>query len=629
MSVDVHQIYSTFIHQSRYSRWLYDEKRRETWEETVKRYMKFFSPRIPAKYRKEVSKELEEAILKMEVMPSMRALMTAGPALERDNAAGFNCSAVAVDSPRAFDEVCYLSLCGVGCGFSVERQYVNQLPTIAEAFYPTETVITVRDSKIGWATAFKELIALLYTGMTPTWDLTELRPAGAPLKIFGGRSSGSGPLNDLFKFTVNIFHKAAGRKLTSLECHDLMCKIADVVVSGGVRRSALISLSNLSDERMRDGKSGQWWIENGQRALANNSAVYTEKPEIGIFMKEWQALYNSKSGERGIFNRHAATIQAKKTDRRKWKDVEYLTNPCSEILLKSMQKCNLTEVIIRPEDTAKSLKRKIKLAAILGTLQSTVTDFRYLRKSWKKNAEEERLLGVSLTGIMDNPLTASPTSTLLIALKKVALDTNEEWAKRLGIERSVSVTCIKPSGTVSQLTNTSSGIHPRFSPYYIRSVRNDKRDPLGTFLKECKVPNEPDVTKPNEVDVFYFPMKSPTTSVMRNQVTAIQQLESYLMYYRYWCEHNVSITVYVRESEWLEVAAWVYKHFDEVGGISFLPFSDHSYRQAPYQEITEKEYLEAIAKFPTVDWAKLSQFEQDDRTLGAQTAACVGGSCEI
>jgi ribonucleoside-triphosphate reductase (thioredoxin) len=620
--------YSTFIYKSRYSRWLPDLERRENWEESVDRYIKFFTQRMPAKYRKHL-KEIRDAIVAMEIMPSMRALMTAGPALQRDHVAGYNCSYVAVDDPRAFDEAMYLSMCGTGVGFSVERQYVNNLPVVAENFYPTNTVLRVRDSKIGWATALKELIALLYSGMIPSWDISQLRPAGAPLKTFGGRASGPESLVELFNFLIALFKKAAGRKLTSIECHDIMCKIAEVVVVGGVRRSAMISLSNLSDDRMRLAKTGQWWEENGQRAMANNSAVYTEKPEIGIFMKEWMTLYESKSGERGIFNRQAATLKAKETGRRKWEKIEFGANPCLEILLRNMGFCNLTEVVIRPNDTTNDLKRKVKLATILGTLQSGLTDFRYLRKGWQRNAEEERLLGVSLTGIMDNPITANPKEGLLTGLKQVAISTNKKWSKRLGINQSAAVTCVKPSGTVSQLVNSSSGIHPRFDYFYMRSVRQDKKDPIVSLLKEAGVQNESDVTKPNDTDVFYFPMSSPPKSVTRNSLSAIDQLEVYLKYRKFWCEHNPSCTVYVRESEWLEVGAWVYKHFDDIGGVSFLPYSDHIYKQAPYAPISEADYKKAVPAFPQIDWTKLSKFEKEDRTTGSQELACASGVCEI
>ena len=628
-SIDVSRLYSDFVYKSRYSRWLYDLERRENWSETVDRYIKFFAVRIPKRFRKEISEELQDAIFNFEVMPSMRAIMTAGEALEKDNCAGYNCSYIAVNNQRAFDEAMYISMCGTGVGFSVERQYVNELPAVAETFYPSAVTLKVKDSKIGWATSFKELIALLYTGMVPKWDLSELRPAGAPLKTFGGRSSGPAPLDELFKFTVETFKRAAGRKLTSIECHDIMCKVGDIVVVGGVRRSAMISLSNLSDDRMRAAKTGEWYNSNPHRRLANNSAVYTERPEMGIFMKEWLSLYESKSGERGIFNRQAAVLKAKASGRRKTEKIEFGTNPCGEIILRDMGFCNLTEVVVRPDDTPRSLRKKVRLATILGTLQSTLTNFRYLRAGWKKNAEEERLLGVSLTGIMDNPLTANPHEAFLRSLKKVAIDTNAEWAKRLGISQAAAVTCVKPSGTVSQLVNSSSGIHPRYDTYFIRAVRQDKRDPISALLRDSKVPNESDITQANDVDVFYFPLKSPAHSVTRLELTAIHQLEIYLKYRQWWCEHNPSCTVYVKEAEWLSVGAWVYEHFNEIGGISFLPYSDHIYKQAPYTPITKEEYDKAVAAFPNIDWLLLTKYEKDDRTLGAQELACTAGYCEV
>jgi len=627
--------YMSYIHKSRYARWLEEEKRRETWEETVERYLKFFAPRIPRAHREETIKELREAVLNLEVMASMRAIMTAGLALEKDNCAGYNCSYITVDDPRAFDEAMYISMCGTGVGFSIERQYVNRLPVVAEEFYPTNTVIKVKDSKIGWASSYKELIQLLYAGLVPSWDLSLVRPKGTPLKTFGGRASGPGPLEDLFKFTISIFKRAAGRRLTSLECHDLMCKIADVVVSGGVRRSAMISLSNLSDDRMRNAKNGQWWEQDGQRALANNSVAYTEgRPEPSIFLREFQTLIESKSGERGMFSRTGAQQQAKRTGRRKWENIEFGCNPCGEIILRPMSFCNLTEVVVRLEDTKETLKRKIRLATILGTLQSTLTEFRYLRKIWQKNAEEERLLGVSLTGIMDHPFLSKIGPELgpfLDELLQYAVEVNKEWAGILGIEPSVSITTIKPSGTVSQLVNSSSGIHARWSRWFMRAVRNDKKDPIGSLLKILGFPHEEDVTKPNDVDIFYFPLESPANSVMRNDRTAIQQLELYLLYKQHWCEHNPSCTIYVKENEWIDVAAWVFKNFTNIGGVSFLPYVDHIYRQAPYQELTEAEYQKTMETFPKeIDWSRLSEFETGDMTNNVKELACsAGGVCEI
>lgn len=573
---------------------------------------------------------VRDSIVGLEVVPSMRALMTAGKALERDNVAGFNCSYVAIDDPRAFDETLYILMCGTGVGFTVERQEVSKLPSIPDALFDTDTTIVVRDSKIGWATAFRELVSLLYSGRVPKWDLSKLRQAGAKLKTFGGRSSGPAPLNDLFEFTVALFKRAAGRKLSSLEAHDLVCKIADVVVVGGVRRSALISLSNLSDERIRNAKNGQWWEDNVQRALANNSVAYTEKPEVEIFLKEWTALIESKSGERGIFNRVSAQRQAANTGRRE-ANVAFGTNPCGEIILRPQEFCNLSEVVIRSTDSLESLLKKVELATILGTFQSTLTNYRYLRPVWRKNVEEERLLGVSLTGIMDHPVlnTASETAKeWLHELKIHAIHTNKIWAHILGINPSVSITTVKPSGTVSQLVDSASGIHARFAPYYIRTVRADKLDPIGMFLTQHGVPCEDDVTKPEKTNVFSFPMKAPETAVFTKDRTAIEQLEHYKMVKDFWCEHNPSITVYVKQDEWIEVGAWVYKNFNSLGGVSFLPVSDHVYKQAPYQEISRQEYEELVSKFPKLDWSLLP-IEVEDKTTGTKELACLSGYCEI
>ena len=626
--------YQKFIHTSRYARWLEKEKRRESWGETVKRYFDFFESYLKENKNytvtKELRSELEEAVLNLEIMPSMRALMTAGEALRRDNVAGYNCSYVAVNRIRAFDEILYILMCGTGVGFSVERQYVEKLPTIAEQFTDSDTTIIVEDSKAGWAKAYKELVSLLIGGQIPKWDVSKVRPAGARLKTFGGRASGPRPLEDLFKFTVDTFKRAAGRKLTSIECHDIVCKIAEIVVVGGVRRSALISLSNLTDERMRDAKSGAWWNDNPQRALANNSVAYKEKPEIGVFMDEWVALYKSKSGERGIFNRDACRKTVSKLGERRDSTYEFGTNPCSEIILRDREFCNLTEVVVRPDDDVKSLRRKVRLATILGTWQAALTHFPYLSSEWRKNCEEEALLGVSLTGILDNKMMRTlDVADTLVTLKELAVQVNKEYAKTLGINPAAAITCIKPSGTVSQLTDAASGIHPRHSEYYIRTVRADKKDPLCQMMVEMGFPAEPCAMKPDHTMVFSFPMKA-EGSVTRNDMTAIEHLELWLTYQRHWCEHKPSITITVRENEWMEVGAWVYKHFDEISGISFLPHSDHSYRQAPYQECNKEEYLKALEKMPkNVDWAMLTQYEKEDKTVGTQTFACSGDKCEL
>ena len=639
-------LYQSFIHLSRYSRWLDDKGRRETWSETVARYFDFFVDHlkencnydVPAELRE----ELETAVINLEIMPSMRALMTAGEALKRDNVAGYNCSYVSANKPKSFDEILYILMCGTGVGFSVEREFIKTLPTIAEEFEESDTTIVVQDSKMGWAKAYRELFSLLIGGQVPKWDTGKVRPAGARLKTFGGRASGPEPLEDLFRFTVDTFRNAAGRKLTSLECHDIICKIAEIVVVGGVRRSALISLSSLTDERMRDAKSGAWWEADPQRALANNSVSYREKPEPGIFMEEWLALYKSKSGERGIFNRDAAQKQIEKSnDYRKQMNPEYRlresehdfgTNPCSEIILRDKEFCNLTEVVVRSNDTTETLQRKTRLATILGTWQSTLVNFKYLSTDWTKNCEDERLLGVSMTGIMDSKVTRDTKGLdlRLRTLKSIAIETNKEHADILGIPQSAAITCVKPSGTVSQLTDAASGIHARHSQYYIRTVRADNKDPLCEFMKQVGFPAEPDVMKPEHVTVFSFPVKSPTGCVTRNDMTAIEQLELWLTYQRYWCEHKPSVTITVREEEWPMVGGWVYDHFDEISGISFLPHSDHSYRQAPYQECTEAEYKELLKSLPKdVEWNGLGEYEKEDNTSGTQTFACSGDACEV
>jgi ribonucleoside-triphosphate reductase len=629
--------YQQFIHLSRYSRWLPEKKRRETWQETVDRYFAFFDEHLKDNHKfklpKETRDELRNAVLNLEVLPSMRALMTAGEALKRDNIAGYNCSYVAVNRVRSFDEILYILMCGTGVGFSVERECIDKLPTIAEEFSDTDTTIIVGDSKAGWAKAYRELVSLLLVGQIPKWDLSRVRPSGARLKTFGGRASGPRPLNDLFHFTAETFRKAAGRKLTSIECHDIVCKIAEIVVVGGVRRSALISLSNLTDERMRDAKSGAWWEANPQRALANNSVAYKEKPEIGTFMEEWLSLYKSKSGERGIFNRDATKKTVARLGDRRDPNHEFGTNPCSEIILRDREFCNLTEVVVRAEDTPETLARKVRLATILGTMQATLTNFQYITSEWVRNCKEEALLGVSLTGILDcfwMNKNKGDIGLYLEAIKKEAIEINKEWAEKIGINPSASITCIKPSGTVSQLVDAASGIHARHAPYYIRTVRADNKDPLCVMMKEMGFPNEPDVMKPEHTTVFSFPMKSPEGSVFRKDMTAIEHLELWLTYQRHWCEHKPSITVTVKENEWMEVGAWVYKHFDEVSGISFLPYSDHSYRQAPYQDCTKEEHDALMEKMPKdIDWSLLSNYEKEDNTVGTQTYSCNSGSCEI
>ena len=632
--------YQNFIALSRYARWKEDEQRRETWGETVARYFDYITKHLVTKHDYKLSDslrgELEQAVLNQDIMPSMRALMTAGPALDRCHVGGYNCSYVPVDNPRAFDETMYILMCGTGVGFSVERHHTDKLPIVNEDMHDTDTVIKVGDSRPGWAKSLRELISLLYAGQIPKWDTSEVRPAGARLKTFGGRASGPAPLEELFQFTVDMFKKAAGRRLYPIECHDLMCKIGEVVVVGGVRRSALISLSNLNDDQMRHAKAGQWWENEGQRALANNSVAYKEKPQMGTFMREWLSLYESKSGERGIFNRQSAKKQAAKNGRR---DIEhdFGCNPCSEIILRPYQFCNLSEVVVRSSDTQQTLTDKVRLATILGTFQATLTDFKYLRSIWKKNTEEERLLGVSLTGIMDNALMAGKSAHLgmnigatLEALKDVAVDTNCLLSAELGISQSAAITCVKPSGTVSQLVDSASGIHARHNPYYVRTVRGDNKDPITQFLISEGIPAEPDVMKPDSTTVFSFPMKSPAGAVTRTAMSAIEQLELWLTYQRHWCEHKPSVTISVKEHEWMDVGSWVYEHFDEVSGISFLPFSEHTYKQAPYQDIDEETYNELLTQMPkSVNWEKLREFEKEDTTSGGRELACTAGVCEV
>lgn len=621
--------YQQFIHKSRYARWLPEEGRRETWAETVQRYVDFWDNR--GQITKADGEKLYKAIYNLDVMPSMRCLMTAGEALDKDNVAGFNCSYLHIDHQKSFDEMMYVLMCGTGVGFSVERQFIEKLPTVAESFHETDTTIVVADSKIGWASAFRELIAMLYAGKVPKWDMHKVRPAGARLKTFGGRASGSQPLEDLFIFCVGIFQKAKGRRLTSIECHDICCKIAEVVVVGGVRRSALISLSNLSDPRMAKAKSGDWWRNEGQRALANNSVSYTEKPDFESYLAEMHTMYDSKAGERGIFSRVAAQKVAARNGRR---DPEHSfgTNPCSEIILRSNQFCNLSEIVIRADDDLVSLKKKVEVAAIIGSLQATLTDFRYLRNIWKRNTEEEALLGVSLTGICDHYLLGKDSPDLekwLTEMRDVAIKTNKEWAEKLGINQSTAITCVKPSGTVSQLVDSASGIHPRFSEHYIRRVRSDKKDPLAQYMTAAGFPVEDDVMSKSSL-VFSFPIKSPDSSTTVKQVGAMEQLKLWKKYQDYWCEHKPSITVYYTDDEFLQVAQWIWENFDTVSGISLLPVSDHVYQQAPYEDITAEKYEELLAAMPVdVNWDDLEHFEKEDTTTGSQELACTGGACEI
>ena len=629
--------YQQFIHKSRYARWLDDENRREEWHETVGRYVNFMSSHLLKKHnytmRDNVKEELHEAILHSEVMPSMRAMMTAGKALDRDNTAGYNCSYLPVDDPKAFDEAMYILMCGTGVGFSVERDCINKLPEVPGLLFDTEETIIVKDSKEGWAKAFRKLLALLWAGEIPKWDLSLIRPAGAKLKIFGGRASGPVPLDNLFRFTLKVFKEAKGRKLSSLECHDLMCKVGEVVVSGGVRRSAMISLSNLSDGRMRHAKTGEFYKTEPQRQMSNNSVAYTDKPDSYTFMREWLALAESGTGERGMFYRGAAKNKAAENGRRN-SEYDFGTNPCSEIILRPYQFCNLSEIIVRGNDTLEDLKKKVRVATIIGTFQSTLTHFPYLRKIWYTNTSEERLLGVSMTGIMDNAITNgkdkdTDLNYVLQLLKEVAVDTNKEFAEAMGIPQSTAITCVKPSGTVSQLTDSASGIHARHSQYYIRTVRGDKKDPLTQFMMDQNIPWETDGWSQSNA-VFSFPIKAPDMCVTRDDMSAIEQLEFWKVYAMNWCEHKPSVTISVGKDEWLETGAWIYKNFNIASGLSFLPRSDMVYEQAPYQDCTEEHYKEFLTKMPEfIDWSKLAEYEKEDNTVSNQTLACTADSCEM
>ncbi len=624
--------YQNFIATSRYARWMEEENRRETWAETVQRFM--FNVVEPKVGDLDTVLAIHDAILNLDIMPSMRGMMTAGKAMDRDNTCAYNCSYLPVDDMKSFDEAMFILLCGTGVGFSVERQYISKLPEVPEKLFPSDTTIVVADSKEGWSKALRQLISLLYSGEIPKWDMTKVRPSGARLKTFGGRSSGPEPLDQLFRFVSNIFRDAAGRKLNSLECHDIMCKIGEVVVVGGVRRSAMISLSNLSDDRMRNAKNGAFWESNPQRALANNSVAYTEKPDASTFLHEWSSLVDSGTGERGMFSRVAAKKHVASNGRRD-PDYDFGTNPCSEIILRPYQFCNLSEVVVRAEDSVQDLLRKVRLATILGTIQATYTNFPYLRKIWQKNTEEERLLGVSLTGIMDNTILNSADlfndcAAVLTEMKQEAIKTNKEWAEKLGIPQSTAITCVKPSGTVSQLVDAASGIHARHSQYYIRTVRGDNKDPLTQFMKEQGIPFEPDLMKPEGTTVFSFPVKAPDGCVTRDDMSALNQLELWKTYALHWCEHKPSITVSVRKDEWVAVGAWLYDNFDIASGLSFLPHSDHIYNQAPYQDCTKEQYEEALAKMPkAVEWHRLSEYELEDTTKSSQTMACMSGVCEI
>lgn len=631
--------YRNFIAVSRYARWDEEKGRRENWSETVDRYVEFMLETVAKnnnyKATKALREEIRSAILNHQVMPSMRALMTAGPALERENLAGYNCAFISVDSPRAFDEALYVLMNGTGLGFSVTQEDVNKLPIIDDDFHQTDTTIMVADSKLGWSKALKELVAMLYTGQVPFINTDKVRPAGARLKTFGGRASGPAPLREVLEFFIRTFKKAAGRRLTTLECHDLVCKIAEIVVVGGVRRAALISLSDLSDNKVARAKTGEWWTANPQRALANNSAIYATKPDVETFLAEWSNLIESKSGERGIFNIDSIRKHITKFGRRDPDKVQGV-NPCGEIPLRPNGLCNLTEVIVEAADTKETIKEKIRIATILGTFQSTLTNFKYLRKSWRENADEERLLGVSLTGQFGNTLFngsegLDKLSETLDELRLYAVEVNKELAAKLGINQSVAVTTVKPSGTVSQLAKSSSGMHPWHSEYYLRTVRGSNNDPLTTFLKDSGIPSEPCVMRPNDTTVLYFPTEAPKGAVTRKDLTALEHLEIWRVYRNHWTEHNPSVTISVKDEEWIDVAAWLYKNWEDAAGISFLPQTDHVYKQAPYQDVTQEEYEAWMERMPDeIHWSLLSHYEVEDTTTGSQTLACsADGGCEV
>lgn len=629
--------YQNLIHVTRYSRWSDEAMRRETWDETTKRCVNFWLAR--GLINNTIYNELYDSIYGLQVMPSMRCMMTAGEALARDNVAGYNCAFLSISDVASFAEMMYILMCGTGVGFSVERQYTNKLPELPSELHNSRTTIVVGDDRIAWARGFQMLLNCLYLGEIPQWDLSELRPAGSRLKTFGGRSSGPGPLEDLFKFTTSVFRRAVDddrRRLTSVECHDICCKIGEVVVSGGVRRSALISLSNLSDDRMRMAKSGNWYDATPWRALANNSATYTERPDSSIFIDEWRSLIQSKSGERGIYNVRAAQRQAARSGRRRT-DFHFGTNPCSEIILRDMQFCNLSEIVARPADSLDNLLDKARLATIIGTLQSTLTDFRFLRTDWKRNCEEERLLGVSLTGITDHPVLNGGNGTAVLAdwleeIKDVCIATNREWADSLGINRSTAITCVKPSGTVSQLVNSASGIHTRYARYYIRRVTLDTKDPVCQMLKDSGFPGKPASSQHDRSWLFEFPMKSPDTCLTRHDLSALEQLELWMVYQEHWCEHKPSCTIYVKDSEWMDVGAWVYRNFDKISGLSFLPSIDGETIYAgvtPYEEIDEQTYEQLKAVLPKIDWSLLLKYETTDETTSSRELACTAQSCEI
>lgn len=621
--------FQSFIFISRYSRWLPSHNRRESWDECVDRWWNYFTDKVPTLAERP---DVKEAILNLEVLPSMRSLMTAGIALDHDNTCLYNCSYLPIESVDSFAELFVILMNGTGTGYSVERQYTDKLPTVANKIVKNfDKVIVVEDSKEGWGNALKTLFNDLYSGKHPKWDLSKVRPSGARLKTFGGRASGPAPLDNLFKFLVKVFYNAQGRKLSALECHDTCCAIANAVIVGGVRRSAMISLSDLGDREIAMCKSGAWWEQAGFRSYANNSAVYRGKPPMGQFLEEWTSLYNSHSGERGMINRRALQEQAVKWGREK--NCEYGTNPCAEIILKPFEFCNLSTVVVRTDDTAASLKKKVELATIIGTVQSTFVKFPYLRPEWKKNCEEERLLGVSMTGIFDNKLTSGLEGKpklvrLLENLRDHATATNLKWAEKLGINPSKSITCVKPEGTTSCLVDSASGLHPRYADYYFRRIRLDKKDPLYNLMKDQGVPCEDDVINPTSTAVFTFAMKAPRGTVTTEDLRALDHLDLWKTYQEHYCHHKPSVTVNYKDSEFLEVGNWLWENFDMATGIAFLPGGDnHTYAQAPFEQIDSATY--AAHPKVKVNFNDLMKYESEDNTEVGKEFACSAGGCQI
>lgn len=625
--------YQDFIFYRTYSRWNDDLGRRETWQETVDRYMSFMRKNVGDKLTFEEYQEIREAILKHEVMPSMRLMWGAGGPTARCNVSAYNCSYLAIKELRDFAETLYLLCSGTGVGFSVEKAAVDQLPVVQPQKGVPSKYFVIDDSKEGWAEALHDCLHALFNGEDAIFDFSQIRPAGARLKTMGGRAAGPQPLMDLLEFTKEVVLARQGKKLRPIDVHDIMTKIGEIVVAGGVRRSAMISLSDLEDAEVQHAKDGRFWEHSAHRALANNSAVYKQKPTREEFLSEWDALRKSGSGERGIFNRGSLTEQVPARRLFEWNGVVPAlagTNPCGEIVLKDKQFCNLTEIVARAEDTEETLLKKARIATILGTYQSTLTDFKFLSSEWKRNCEDERLLGVSITGQWDSP--AVRDEQVLTRMKHVAQDTNSEYAKRFGINPSTAITCVKPSGTVGQLVNASPGLHARYSEYYLKRVRISVTDPLFKMLRDLGVPSHPEVGQGESTAntfVLDFPIASPQGAVTADKLSAIAQLEHWLMMKRSWTEHNPSCTIYIKDGEWEQVRDWIYEHWDLVGGLSFLPYEDHVYELAPYTPISKEEYEKLASLFPKIDFSVLTRYEKDDETTGAQELACVAGGCEL